>query len=173
MPRSARTSNTILVEADRGTLVDITANTFTQTFTAAASLTSGWWCYYRNSGSGDVTLDPNSSETIDGLTTFIMYPGETRLIQSDGTNLNSIVIKRFRKSFTSTETFTKPPGYQKFDGLIWSGGSSGQRNNNVSANSANGGAGGGCGDFSVLSSDVGVTETVTIGAGGAAVTVAT
>lgn len=167
--RSERTSNSILVEADRGTLVDITANTFTQTFTAVVTLTNGWWCYYRNSGTGDVTLDPNSSETIDGLTTFVMYPGETRLIQSDGTNLNSVVLSPFKKIFTASGTFTKPPGYQEFAGLIWSAGASGERTNNTGTLSR-GGAGGGCGDYKLPASDVGATETVTIGAGGAAVT---
>jgi len=43
--RSARTSNTILGAADVGTLIAITSGTFTQTFTAAATLGSGWFCY--------------------------------------------------------------------------------------------------------------------------------
>jgi hypothetical protein len=63
--RSARTSNTILGTADVSTLIDITSGTFTQTFTAAATLGSGWFCYIRNSGTGDITLDPNASETIE------------------------------------------------------------------------------------------------------------
>ena len=171
VPRSARTSNTILAEGDRGTLVDITANTFTQTFTAAASLTSGWWCYYRNSGSGDVTLDPNSSETIDGLTTFIMYPGETRLIQSDGTNLNSIVISPFSKTFSSTGTFTKPPGYESIDVELWGGGGGGAGGAKNTQVATTGGAGGGGGAYNykiIPKGDIGATETVTIGAGGSA-----
>jgi hypothetical protein len=64
--RSARTSNTILGTADTSTLIAITSGTFTQTFTAAATLGSGWFCYIQNSGTGDITLDPNASETIDG-----------------------------------------------------------------------------------------------------------
>ena len=59
--RSARSSNTILASADRGTLIDVASGTFTQTFTAAATLASGWWCYIRNSGTGNVSLDPNAS----------------------------------------------------------------------------------------------------------------
>lgn len=167
--RSARTSNTILAESDRGTLIDITSGTFTQTFTAAATLASGWCCYYRNSGTGDVTLDPDAAEQIDGLASFIMYPNECRLIQCTGTAFTSVVLSPFFKTFTATGTFTKPPGYTCFSGLIWSGGSSGERNNNTGAVSHAGG-GGGCGDFNILASSMAATETITIGAGGAAVT---
>lgn len=88
---STRTSNTILAAADRSVLVDITSGTFTQTFTAAATLGSGWFCYYRNSGTGVVTLDPNSGEHIDGVDTRIMYPGECRLIQCDGSGFYTIL----------------------------------------------------------------------------------
>jgi hypothetical protein len=66
--RSVRTSNTILGAADASTLIAITSGTFTQTFTAAATLGSGWFCYIQNAGTGDITLDPDASELIDGLT---------------------------------------------------------------------------------------------------------
>lgn len=169
VPRSARTSNTILAAADKGSLIDITSGTFTQTFTAAATLGSGWYCYIRNSGTGDVTLDPNASETIDSLATYIMYSGECRLIQCDGSGFNTVVIHPFYRAFTATGTFTKPPGYTYFGGLAWSAGASGERNNNTGA-ASKGGGGGGCIDFKIRASAVGTTETITIGAGGAVVT---
>jgi hypothetical protein len=55
--RSARTSNTILAAADTTKLIDITSGSFTQTFTAAATLGDGWYAYLRNSGTGTVELD--------------------------------------------------------------------------------------------------------------------
>ena len=70
--RVARTSNTQITSANRGNLIDITSGTFTQTFDAAATLGNGWFCYIRNSGTGDITLDPNASEQIDGLTSYVM-----------------------------------------------------------------------------------------------------
>ena len=167
--RSARTSNTELTTADKGTLVDVTSGTFTQTFVAVATLGNGWYCYIRNSGTGDVTLDPNASETIDGLTSFVMYPGECRLVQCDGTVLRSIVLNTFYKTFTSSGTFTKPPGYSSFEGLAWSGGSSGQKTSSASTASA-GGGGGGCFPVRLPASSMGASESITIGSGGAAVT---
>jgi len=165
--RSARTANTILGVLDNSTLIDITSGTFTQTFTAAATLGSGWFCYLRNSGTGDITLDPNASELIDGLTSYVMYSGETRLVQCDGTAFTSVVLSPFYRAFTSSGTFTKAPGYRYFGGLAWGGGASGKKSNNITLASA-GGGGGGCINFQIPSSVFGATETATIGAGGAA-----
>ena len=158
---SARTSNTILSTADQGYLIDVTSGTFTQTFDAAVTLGAGWWCYYKNSGSGDVTLDPNGAETIDGLANFIAYTGELRIITCDGSNLYSFVLNPFYRVFTASGTFTKPPGYQAYGGLLWGGGASGARNTSLDCGC---GGGGGCTPFSLVASAVGTTETVTIAA---------
>ena len=165
--RSTRTANRILTVADQGTLVDITSGTFSQTFTTVSALGNGWSCYIRNSGTGDITLDPNNSDLIDGLATYIMYPGETRLVQCSGAAFTSVVVSPFSKIFTASGSFTKPPGYQQFGGLIWSGAGSGD--NAGAATVAQGGGGGGCGNFIIPVASVSATETVTIGAGGLAV----
>jgi hypothetical protein len=90
LARSGRTSNTILGLADSGKFIDITSGTFTQTFDAAATLAANWLVYIRNSGTGVITLDPNASETIDGLTTIKVYPGEAFVVQCDGSALYTI-----------------------------------------------------------------------------------
>lgn len=168
--RSARTSNTILAANDYGKLIDITSGTFTQTFSACASLQDGWWVRIRNSGTGDVTLDPNSSETIDGRTSFIMFPGEVRDVFCNGSALFSVVVNPFFRRITSTySSMPIPPGYQRFGIRAWSGGASGQRTNSTGTLSR-GGAGGGCVETILPASSFSTTETVTIGAGGAVVT---
>jgi len=161
--RSARTSNSILVSSDLGKLIDITSGTFTQTFTAAATLGPNWFCYLRNSGSGDITLDPNGSELIDGLTSYIMYPGETRLVTCNGTGFYSIVLTGYYRTFTATGTWVKPPGYAAHSGHLWGAGGGGC----VSSGTYVAGAGGGsCLHFTVQSSNLASSTPVTIGGGG-------
>lgn len=164
--RTARTSNTILAAADNGKWFDITSGTFSQTFTAAATLGAGWRCFLGNSGTGEVTLDPDGSELIDGLASYIMYPGEVRLVVCTGTAFETIILQGFRYAYTASGTFTKPPGYHTFGVEIWSAGASGGRAP-VGGN-ASGGGGGGFWRDQIAASVLGTTETVTIGAGGAA-----
>lgn len=169
--RVARSSNTILAAADKGTLVEF-SSTFTQTFTAAATLGAGWSVFLANMGTGDITLDPNASETIDGLTSFVMYPGEVRLVMCDGSTFESVVLKAFEKTFTSSGTFTKPPGYARFGfDATGGGGGGGSGGTYAASNDRNGGGGGGGGARvigSTPASAVGSTATATVGAGGAA-----
>lgn len=87
---TTRTSDTILGAGDVGTLILYTSGTFTQTFTAAATLGSGWFVYIRNAGTGIITLNPNASETIDGLTTALVYPGESFMVLCNGTNFYTV-----------------------------------------------------------------------------------
>lgn len=167
--RTTKTANYTLLTADKGNLVVATSNSFTFSFTAAATLGSGWCVYLQNSGTGDITLDPDGSETIDGLTSYIMYPGEARLVQCDGTGFNSLVLNPFYATFTSTVTFTKPPGYQLFSGLIWGGGGGGgNAQDNTGSLNFGGGGGGCCAPFAIAATSVSSSFTVTIGAGGTA-----
>lgn len=164
LARSARTSNTLLSTADKGTLIDITSGTFSQTFDAVATLGDGWWCYLRNSGTGDITLDPDSTELIDGLSNYVMYPGEVRLVQCDGAALRSVVINAFYKTFTASGTFYMPPGYCGVEGLLWGGGGGG---GSGASTRSSGGGGGACNSIHAALSP-GVSASVVIGAGGAA-----
>lgn len=84
----ARSSNTILSHGDHGKVIKATS-TFSQTFTAAATLGDGWWCAIRNDGTGVITLDPNGSETINGSTTIALNPGEALTVFCDGSNFKA------------------------------------------------------------------------------------
>jgi hypothetical protein len=55
IPRSVRTSNTLLGVNDKGSIVSISSGTFTQTFDRTATLGDGWSVYYQNLGLGTIT----------------------------------------------------------------------------------------------------------------------
>ena len=171
IPTSARTSNTVLALSDNGYYIDVTSGTFTQTFTAATTLGAGWWVYIGNSGTGNVTLDPNSSETIDGLTSFIMYPKEVRLVLCNGTSFKSVVINTFNLTVTSTGSITIPPGYQKLTiDAVGGGGGGGTGTVNTSGSYRMGTGAGGGGARVITTVDAptaGSSVTATIGTGGA------
>lgn len=81
---TAKSGNYTAVLADWGGLFHFTA-TATLTLTAAATLTAGWCILVRARG-GNVTIDPNASETINGAATQIIMSGDTAIVFCDGTN---------------------------------------------------------------------------------------
>lgn len=153
MPRSSRTSNTMLVARDMGVYVEITGGSFTQAFDTPANLGMSWYCHVENSGTGDITI-PSS----DGRTNWIMYPGEVRLFQCDGVTLRSTVIRAFKKDFTASATWVKPPGYSVIGGQAWHAGESGGPGQEFTAGS--GGRGGRCVPFSLDATKL--TNTVAV-----------
>ncbi len=177
LPRSARSSNTILGVTDGGTVICATA-AYTQTLTAAATLGAGWWVIVKNdttSGTVVLTVTPNGSETIDGLTPITMYSGETRLIECDGANFTSQLLAGGYAKFAPTGgTFVVPAGISQAAVVcVGSGGQGGAGYTNSGGScSGGGGGGGGAAAQAVLrGSDLGAAGasiTVTVAAGGSA-----
>jgi hypothetical protein len=166
LPREARASNTILAATDRGKFIEYTGS-FTQTFGTAAALGADWYVFLKNAFTDSVYLTPAGGATIDGVTDFLMYPGEARLLQCDGTNFHSVVLKPFEATYTASGFFFKPPGYSKFGFQLWGAGGSGRRD--TSGSDKTGGGGGACAIGELRASAMGASETITLGAGGAAV----
>lgn len=77
-----------LTASHRTQLVRCTA-ALTLDLTAAATLTSTWWCMVRADG-GAVTIDPNGSETVDGAATLTILDGEGLVLFCDGSNFKTM-----------------------------------------------------------------------------------
>lgn len=117
--------------------------------------------------SGDITLEANGSETIDGLGSFVCYPGELRLITSDGVNLTSAPLKGFNRAFTSSTYFVAPPGYTAFCVECLGAGGGGGGGYNPSSTGGPGGGGGAYSTRIVQASILGnAALLISVGAGG-------
>lgn len=81
----AKTANYTVQVRDFGKLIDATSGTWTLTLPPAATVTDGFFFDLRNSGAGIITVDPDSSETIDGVATLAVPPNESFRVMSNGT----------------------------------------------------------------------------------------
>lgn len=86
---ATKNANYTAVAADAGTVLRFTAAA-SLTLTAATTLGAGWPVTVVADG-GAVTIDPNASETINGLATLIVPDGTTAEIVCDGTNFFTIL----------------------------------------------------------------------------------
>lgn len=102
--RRAVTGADTVVASDWAGLIDVTSGTFSLAVTATASLPGGFWAIVRNSGTGVVTIDPNSSETIGGASTFILYPSQAILIYVSGSNLDYLMMPQNARATISSAT---------------------------------------------------------------------
>lgn len=80
---TSRAAGYTAVKSDYGQASFFTAAA-TLSLTAAATLTAGWqhWVY---ANAGDVVIDPNGAETINGVATVTVPSGQSALIRCNGT----------------------------------------------------------------------------------------
>ena len=149
IPTVPRASNTKIIAADNGQLIDVTSGTFAQTIDTAANLGATFYCYIKNSGTGDITFTPTSG-TIDGLASYKIYPNEMRLVISDGTTIKTVVMKSFERTYLTNDTFVKPPGYSNISYGMMPGGSGGGGGGGGGTSTGTGGGGGGGGIISIF-----------------------
>jgi hypothetical protein len=92
---TTKTATYTAVAGDRGKVINFTTVGFDLDFTAAATLGDGWWCIVRNSAaSGDLSLDPNSTESINGSSSSIaLRPGDMALVTCNGTALFALIMR--------------------------------------------------------------------------------
>lgn len=100
-----KTSAYTVVAGDLGKIINCTSGTFTVSLTAAATLGAGFYCYIRNYGSGNITIDPNGSEFIDDMFTTILRAGENVMVVCDGTSFTTLT-----GQYSQGGAFSRQPG---------------------------------------------------------------
>lgn len=85
-PTSSNTTPLTLTTANRAGWMIWTGGAGAWTFSALATLTSGWFVNIVNQGTGALILTPPSG-TIDGVATKTLNPGDTAIVLTDGTNM--------------------------------------------------------------------------------------
>lgn len=85
IPVSVKTGSYAMLATDNGTEIQFTTAGVTLTLLAAASAGNGATLIIRNAAaSGDVTIDPTGAETLDGLASRLLRPGDRVIIRCDG-----------------------------------------------------------------------------------------
>jgi hypothetical protein len=84
--------------SERAKLINWNGASGTITFAASAVLGADWFCYIRNSGSSNISLDPNLVETIDGQTTLTLAPSNSCMVICDGTNFYTVGLSQSSSS---------------------------------------------------------------------------
>lgn len=87
---STQSGNYTALLSDKATSFRFTAST-TLALTAAATLGSNWWCEVWSTN-GNVTIDPNGAETINGSATLIVQTGQSAKIFCTGTQFFAWVV---------------------------------------------------------------------------------
>lgn len=156
---------------DRGAIIECTG-TFTLSLTLAATLGQGFVFAVFNKGTGVITIDPASTELINGASTLAIAAGSWAIVSCTGTAFNSLGSVPSTGSligyqiFTASGTYTKATNNPSFVIVeVVGGGGSGQAGSFSSPNTVTG-AGGGGGGYSrktILNASLSASETVTVG----------
>jgi microcystin-dependent protein len=101
LPTSTKPSDYSPNSGDRATVLRGTGGVVTYTPDPCADLGDGWFVYVVNAGSGTLTWDPDSSETIDGAATKVFQPDESAIVFCDGSNFWTV---GYGRAITSTVT---------------------------------------------------------------------
>jgi hypothetical protein len=103
-----KTAAYTVVAGDLGKIINCTANSFTVSLTAAATLGAGFEVTIWNTGTGVITIDPAGSETIESLSTWVLRQNEGTQIICDGTNWRTNNKKTMRAYAENYAGFTQP-----------------------------------------------------------------
>jgi hypothetical protein len=184
IPVSAYSATHAIVAGDAGYIIQMTGATAADIAVTcadtAATLGNGFCFYLEHAGTGTsgankkLVFTPTTS-TIDGAATITTYPGDLRLITSNGTNWESKLIRGGFIDITvadSPYTFTIPTGFTTLDMMACGGGGGGGGGRGSAGGAIRGGGGGGGGAsvsrLTFRPSDLTAAAICAVGAGGAA-----
>jgi hypothetical protein len=176
MPRRTASSSFSIGADDIGSIVEFTGSSAsTVTIPSAATLGANFWCILKHSGTGATALARRLviSGTLDGVSGPAVYPGDSRILQSNGSVVTSVLLTGGTIEVEASDSpfeFIKPTAARLFDiDLRGGGGGAGCGGLGAASTALSGGGAGGGGASrraSLLSSALAATETITIGAGG-------
>lgn len=118
--------------------------------------------YYNNTTDGWVSISNAYLyyKTKEGNTNQVIKTGDSGHITN---TLGNVTVREF----TTNGTWTKPSDLKFIKVELWGGGGGGGSNQSTNSPYASGGGGGAYSEKIIKASDLGATETVTVGAGGA------
>lgn len=90
MPVSTFNANYTTGSSDRAKVLVWNGGAGTLSLASAPVVGADWFVNVRNSGSGDLIIDPNSSELINGGATLVLAPGDSCIVVTDGTQFWTI-----------------------------------------------------------------------------------
>lgn len=176
LPNAQTTNYTVLASDFAGQVKFTGSSASTFTLPAASSVGPGFWFTGQHAGTGStgankkLTYAP-ASGTIDGVASFVTYPGDTRRIWSDGTNwFSTLIVGGYIEIVVADSPFTLsiPTGANWHRASILGGGGSGGGGRRGAASGARsggtGGGGGACVQADFITADLGTSVTVTIAA---------
>ena len=116
----SRSSDTILDRSDRGKTIRATGS-YTQTLDAVATLGDGWSVGFRVESGVTLTLNPNSTEQIDGATTLAIVGPASGYVVCNGSALYTVgynsgatAASQAEQEAGSSTTVFVTPGRQQF-----------------------------------------------------------
>lgn len=114
-------TNTTVTASYQNNILDCTA-ALTLSLLDVETAGEGFLFTVKNSGVGNVTIDPDASELIDGAATATIFPTQSCLVVCDGTGWKTIFLGQFRKnnySATSAPTTSDDSDNGYAEGSVW------------------------------------------------------